>query len=403
MISLLRRISVIDLPLIVPCVGLILTGLIALYSITAGDNTPIWNSSFGKQVIWAISGIIAFIMIQSLPASMIQRCGPAIYGMSILLLIVVLLLPATKVHRWISLGFFQLQPSELAKLGTLLVCAEVLSRSDGRNPILTNFRLMFIILIPAALIAVEPDFSSATVLLFLALSLLFWRGFSLKIVLLGLIPCIAVAAGFHRWGIPVFILFLIIGWIVAKPRWWKALIFLTVNIISMFAGPHIWSALPLYQQQRLLIFLGLRSDPHGAAYQVIQSKLAIGSGGFLGKGLFQGSQTQLRFLPEQHTDFIFSVIGEELGFLGSLFVLTLFFLLFIRMLRLVARQRDSFSSYFILGALCMFAYQFAVNVGMTMGIFPVTGLPLPFLSYGGSSLIINLIIIGLVMRFSRRS
>jgi len=171
--------------------------------------------------------------------------------------------------------------------------------------------------------------------------------------------------------------------------------------LGLFA-PILWLKLEDYQRQRILSFLGLISDPHGNGYQIIQSKVAIGSGGFWGKGFIQGSQTQLRFLPEQHTDFIFSVLGEEFGFIGCFFVLALLFWIIRQGLITAEKARTRFESSVAIGCVTVIAYQCIVNIGMTLGFFPITGLPLPFLSYGGTSLWMVLVLIGLLSNISAR-
>ena len=187
-----------------------------------------------------------------------------------------------------------------------------------------------------------------------------------------------------------------------KPGLFKAMLFMVVNIIVGILTPLLWNQLHEYQRHRILTFLGIELDPHGFSYQVIQSKVAIGSGGFLGKGLLKGTQTQLRFLPEQHTDFVFSVIGEELGFLGSLLVMILFLVLLLRGIYIAAKVRNKFSGLMVIGATAILGYHIIVNIGMTVGMMPVTGLPLPFLSYGGSSLIVCMTLTGMIINASIR-
>ena len=173
-----------------------------------------------------------------------------------------------------------------------------------------------------------------------------------------------------------------------------------LNVAVGIIAPIAWNRLESYQQSRILTFLGLESDPHGIGYQVIQSKVAMGSGGFLGKGFMEGTQTQLRFLPEQHTDFIFSVIGEEFGFIGAFFVLLLFFIILLRGVAIAAKVRNRFTSLVIIGTVSVIALHVIINIGVTIGIMPVTGLPLPFLSYGGSAMWTFLFFIGLLLNGS---
>jgi len=174
------------------------------------------------------------------------------------------------------------------------------------------------------------------------------------------------------------------------------------NILIGIITPFLWRQLQAYQQHRILTFLGLEIDPHGVGYQIIQSKVAIGSGGFWGKGILNGSQTQLRFLPAQHTDFVFSVVGEELGFIGSVFILGLLLFLLLRGIYIASIVKNNFLSHLVMGAVVVLGFHIIINIGMTVGIMPVTGLPLPFLSYGGTFLITCLILIGFIIHASIR-
>ncbi len=181
-----------------------------------------------------------------------------------------------------------------------------------------------------------------------------------------------------------------------------SILIMVLNIAVGIVTPILWSHLRDYQKHRILTFLGLEMDPQGLSYQVIQSKVAIGSGGFLGKGLLKGTQTQLRFLPEQHTDFVFSVIGEELGFIGSLIVLILFLILLLRAIYVASKVRNKFSGLMVIGAATILGFHIVINIGMTVGMMPVTGVPLPFLSYGGSFLLVSMIFIGIIIHSSIR-
>jgi rod shape determining protein RodA len=200
-----------------------------------------------------------------------------------------------------------------------------------------------------------------------------------------------------------FAMICIAGLLVLFRRGLKiSFVIMLLNIMVGIITPLLWNQMHVYQKHRILTFLGLEMDPKGSGYQVIQSKVAIGSGGILGKGLFNGTQTQLRFLPAQHTDFVFSVIGEEAGFIGSFFVIILFLMLIIRGIHIASKVRNQFGSLLVLGAVTILGFHVVVNIGMTVGMMPVTGLPLPFLSYGGSFLIVCMILIGLIINASIR-
>ena len=205
-----------------------------------------------------------------------------------------------------------------------------------------------------------------------------------------------------------------------QPDLGSSMVLLAIFFVMMFAGganikllsglilsgvllaPIAWFSLEGFQKKRILVFLNPNMDPLGAGYHVIQSKIAVGSGGLLGKGLYRGTQNQLQFLPEQHTDFIFSVLGEELGFIGGILLLVLYLFLILRMLNIASKSKDLYGMLIIVGVITMFTFHIFINIGMTIGIMPITGLPLPFMSYGGSSFITNMIAVGLVLNVGMR-
>jgi rod shape determining protein RodA len=366
-----------------------LIGLICLYSATTGGGRPFLQTGFGRQIIWLMLGAGLWSIVICIPLRFYFQGAYFVYGLSLVFLVLVLFLGRGDVHRWISLGFFRFQPSEMAKLGTLLALARYMSHETAS--VLSRKRLagaFLFALFPVLLILYEPDVGTATVYVALLAGMVIWAGVTWNAVLWVTAPCVAIACGFHVLALIVF--FIILGIILWKRRvsWPQTATLAALCFTLARLAPSLWTRLEPYQQQRILIFLGMKSDPHGAAYQVIQSKVAIGSGGILGKGLMQGSQTQLRFLPEQHTDFIFSVLAEEMGFIGVLLALGVFLFLLLRVIRTARLARTSFSSLATIGIFSVLAYQWAVNVGMTVGLAPVTGLPLPFLSYGGSSLLL---------------
>ncbi len=345
-------------------IGLVIVGLICLYSATSGNSQPILKTDFGKQIIWSLIGLLVFMFFLFIPLKVFSRSSYILYGISLILLVVVFFGGSSGVHRWIVIGPFQFQPSELSKVATLLALARYFSQQRENVIGWKEFSIATCLgIIPLLLVLKEPDLGTALVFFVLLAVMVIWAGIKWKWVVLG-ISGLCFGLGFF--------------------------------------APAVWAKLEPYQQQRILIFLGMKSDPHGAAYQLIQSKVAIGSGGILGKGFLHGSQTQLRFLPEQHTDFIFSVLGEEFGFIGITIVLSLFLFLFFRMLFLAKTARDRFASFVVVGGVSILSFQCVVNVGMTVGLFPVAGLPLPFLSYGGSSFLMSMSLVGLAANVSGR-
>jgi len=380
-----------------------LCGLVAIYSATFVDSEA-GQLNFKKQVIWAILGLLVLAGTIFIPIRVLNKYAYPVYGISIFLLFMVLIIgTGAGTERWFALGPIRIQPAELTKVGTLLVLAKYLSKE---NRDLNNFReiaLAFsLVFLPFLLVMKQPDLGSALVFLALILPILHWAGLSSMVLFVLLAPLLSLVCAFNYYTF--LIAMLIISAVLFLSQ--RGLTFFLINfVLNIGVGvvtPIMWNLMKEYQQKRILTFLGLVTDPHGLGYQVIQSKVSIGSGGFLGKGFLQGTQTHLRFLPEQHTDFIFCVIGEEFGFLGIFTVFALFFYLIFKGLTVASEVKSKFSSLLVFGGVIIFLFQIVVNIGMTIGIMPVTGLPLPFLSYGGSALISNLVIVGLLLNASRK-
>ena len=403
MLSEHKSIRHLDFKLLATVVVLMLCGLIAIYSATFVDSQA-GQLNFKKQIIWGMLGLLVLVGTIFVPIRFLNKYAYTIYGISIFLLFVVLLIgTGAGTERWLELGPIRIQPAELAKVGTLLALAKYLSKENCN---LKNFREIAIsfslVFLPFLLVMKQPDLGSALVFLALILPILHWAGLSSMVLFVLLAPLLSLVCAFNYYTFLVAMLIISSVLFLSQRGLTFFLINFVLNIGVGVVTPIIWNLLKEYQQKRILTFLGLVTDPHGLGYQVIQSKVSIGSGGFLGKGFLQGTQTHLRFLPEQHTDFIFCVIGEEFGFLGICVVLTLFFYLIFKGLTIASEVKSKFSSLLVFGGVIIFLFQIVVNIGMTIGIVPVTGLPLPLLSYGGSSLISNLVIVGLLLNASRK-
>ena len=304
--------------------------------------------------------------------------------------------------RWLIIGPLRLQPSELAKLSTLLALARYLSqpRVDVNRP--RDFLLASaLLLLPFLLVVRQPDLGTALVFAAMALPVYYWSGLHTGNLFLILFPGLVMLASFNFYAFLGVMATLFLYLLISRRSMPVILFNFLLNVMIGLMTPVLWNHLKPYQQQRIRIFLRPEMDPLGAGYQIIQSKVAIGSGGLWGKGFMQGSQTQLRFLPEQHTDFIFAVIGEEFGFLGAVLTLLLFAFLLLRITQFAAQCRNPFFSLVSIGIGTILTFHVLVNIGMTLGFLPVTGLPLPFISYGGSAMVTNLAMIGLVLNFYR--
>jgi rod shape determining protein RodA len=373
-------------------------GFVNIYaSIYNPDTSTLFNfgSNYGKQLMYILSGLILGFSILLLDAKFFSVFSPIVYGVTMLLLIAVLVV-GRKVagnQAWIALGSFRLQPSELAKFGTSLLLARYIGNF---NPKFTDIKSIFfaglIIVFPLFLIMLQPDTGSALVflafmfplyreglsgyflLVFLGMIVLFIADFLVPISIL--IPIIVVIGGFF---------------VYMNRRKQKMMISIVIAIIVAIAYLFVVKlayekVLEPHQRTRIEIMLGLKTDPKGAGYNVIQSKIAIGSGQITGRGFLQGTQTKYGYVPEQSTDFIFSTIGEEWGFAGCVTVIGLYIFLLLRVINLAERQRSTFSRVYGYCVASIIFFHVFINIGMTIGIIPVIGIPLPFISYGGSSL-----------------
>jgi rod shape determining protein RodA len=387
--------------IVVVCVLiLVFLGLVAIYSVTTAVHTPEnLKDNFAKQIIWFAIGIMIASAIVITPMQSFYKHAYWLYGLGLFFLILVLFVGSGKgAHRWLAIGAVRFQPSEIAKVATILALARYITQEKtdlrSRKDIMIAFS---IILIPALLIIKEPDLGTAIVFLALIIPMLFWAGLSPFIIFVVAAPVITLISAFNVYSFTVTILLITATLLWRRSRLW---VFLTVFLVNITVGaltPKVWGGLRDYQRTRILTFVGIEQDPKGTGYQVNQSKVAIGSGGFWGKGWQEGTQTKLRFLPEQHTDFIFSVVGEEFGFVGVAIVLITFLILLWRGLLIAAAVKSRFTSLVVVGCVTVIAVHAIINIGMSVGIMPVTGIPLPFLSYGGSALWTNVILIGLIL------
>jgi len=300
-------------------------------------------------------------------------------------------------QRWINVLGFNVQPSEFAKIGIIITLAALLHKETA-NTIPKVLRALAITALPWFLVFVEPNLGTSLIFGAITLGMLYWANANLGWLVLLISP--VVSAILLNVSVPVWAVWVLgmfaIGWLTMPWSWLGGLGAVTLNLISGALGGMLWEFLKDYQKQRILMFLDPDQDPLEGGYHLIQSRIAIGAGGFWGKGLNQGSQTQLNFIPEQHTDFIFSAIGEELGFIGSVCVLFVFWLICLRLVIIAQNAKDNFGSLIAIGYLSMLVFQLVINVGMNIGIAPVTGIPLPLLSYGRSSLMANFIGLGIV-------
>ncbi len=382
-LRLLRRL---DWTLFAAVLLLCLYGLLMIHSATRPPDAPGFASPsefVERQALWLLIGLAAFILTISFDYGKIARWHIPIYTLVLILLVLVLRIgrAPTGAASWVALGGFRMQPSEFAKIAVILSLAALLShRIEAIHRLPVVVASLFIPAVPVLLVVLQPDFGTALVIIAI------WFG------------CLYLAGARLRHLAAVFAC----GLLLFAAMWYLDSLPLEQIRPAPLGKVLDHAGLQDYQKRRLTIFLNPQADPLGAGYHVIQSRLAIGSGQLLGRGLFHGTQSRLHFIPERHTDFIFSVVGEELGLLGALAMLLLYFLLFWRGLRIALRARDHLGSLLAAGAISMLIFHTLINIGMSLGIMPVTGLPLPFVSYGGSNLLTSSIAFGLLQNVHMR-
>ncbi len=402
-IRLRVRVPAIDGPLAFAALGLVVMGLLTVYSATSvpGMHQGLWM----KQLAWAGVALGCACLVASIPFRVYDTLAWPLYGVSLLLLALVLVMGTTALgaKRWLDVGPLKFQPSEIAKIATVLVLAR---RFDDPKLDLSRFRYWFpavlITLVPLALVAKEPDLGTSLSFPAILVAMVFWAGMPPGQLVLGLTPVLNAVLFFVTGSLWWFMGLFVVLLGVIRPRVPLLVLVLVLNGAVAFALPHLWNHLADYQKRRIETFLNPGNDPYGAGYQIIQSKIAIGSGGVTGKGYLKGTQKALAFLPMRHTDFIYSVVGEELGLVGALIVVLLYALLILRGFRLALVARSGFASLMTVGLVTALFYHIMVNMLMTIGWAPVTGLPLPLLSYGGTALIVNGVQLGLLQNVALR-
>jgi rod shape determining protein RodA len=337
-------------------------GLVTVLSATHAPERLV-SSLFVRQVMWSGVGVVALLLAISFDYHWLERYAWVFYSIGLLALLLIPLVGASGggARRWISLGPFTVQPSEFVKVALVVAVAGVLHRDVGEGALpLRRLRAPLLLLLPIVFLVLrQPDLGTAVVLVITMAAMLVVAGLRLRLILA--------------------------TFMVAAP-----------------VVPFLWSYLKPYQQRRILTFIDPQADPLGSGYHIIQSKIAIGSGMFAGKGYLQGTQNQLNFLPEQHTDFIFSVFAEEWGFAGAALLLALYAVLLTRCILVASRARDTFGALLAAGLTGIVFSQVLINIGMATGSLPVVGITLPFFSYGGSSLVVCMMAMGLLMNVSMR-
>lgn len=387
--------SQIDWSLLVLTIGLTVVGGIMIRSTELKDGLVDW---IGHWWVGAIGVAIALWIARRRYDAMLGWYW-VIYAITNISLIAVMIIGTVGLgaQRWISIGGITIQPSEFAKLGLIITLAALLHQRTAKT-IPAVIATLAIVAVPWALVFLQPDLGTSLVFGAISFAMLYWAKARVEWLVLMVSPLVSTLLfnlflpGWFAWTA----LMVVFAWRSLPWQFLGALGAVVINLVSGGLGQVLWNVLQDYQKDRLILFLDPSKDPLGGGYHLIQSRIAIGAGQLWGRGLNQGTQTQLNFIPEQHTDFIFSAIGEELGFIGAIAIIAIFWLICLRLVIIAQNAKDNFGSLLAIGVLAMLVFQVTVNIGMTIGVAPVTGIPLPWLSYGRSALLTNFIAIGLV-------
>jgi rod shape determining protein RodA len=350
-----------DWLLLLATIILCIIGVLLIYSATSGPYTEVKQGLYLKQIYWIFVGLIIMILIISIDYHHLARWSPVLYIFNLLTLVYVLYASGSNVKRWIRFLGMNVQPSEFTKFCLILLLAQLFKEKKYRDISMKSFIFAFVLtLIPTFMILKQPDLGTSILLIPLLLAILYISGFR-------------------------------ISWLLG-----------IIGIGMGIGPPFLWLGLKPYQKNRILSFINPNLDPLGAGYQVTQSKIAVGSGGLWGQGFLCGTQCRLKFIPQHHTDFIFSLLAEEWGLLGSLLVIGIFLFLLLKGLDICVNAKDRLGIIISYSVVVTLALHIIINIGMVIGIMPVTGIPLPFISYGGSAMVGNLIAIGLLQNIKMR-
>lgn len=433
--EMLGRLRRLDIPLLLATYGLLAIGVVFIHSSNAAAGAPVVQQEYIRQIVWALVGSALLFVVASANFDILRRISQPAYVAIIVLLVLTLMFGrvVNGARRWIGIAGMGMQPSEFAKIALVILLARLMeSAGPDIRRVGRLLLLLLVTLVPTLLVLVQPDLGTAVsfipVLLAMALAagaavhhLAFFAITSALTLIIAVLPSVGehvVPAASNVLGVfaqPVFVAIIagafigvvvvsLLAWMITRRRMFSWVSFASgIGASSVIGGFLIQQVLRPYQIMRMIVFLDPQIDPRGAGWHTIQSLTAVGSGGFAGKGLFQGTQSQYQYLPLQSTDFIFSILAEEWGFLGALLLFALYGFVLFRGLVIAIRVRDQFAALVATGVTTLLAFHFFVNVGMTIGIMPITGIPLWLVSFGGSSLWSAMIGIGLLIGISARS
>lgn len=378
-----------------------------VYSAGRTDVPTYVGGLYKPQIVWLILGLATAYGVTRTSVRLIQWLTVPAYALSLILLGLTLVIgtgagTAAGTKSWLAIGGVRIgQPSELAKVTVVLMLAQVLAaRRDSPTSLLDLWKPAIIVGVPWLMIMAQPDLGSGIAFIGIFFAMLYWSGVAWPLLLLLASPAISLVLSFSTglWGAWFLVLLALV--LYYRPFLVEGIVLMLMNVATGVVAPVLWEKLKPYQQNRLKVFLDPSFDPKASGYQVIQSKISIGSGGLFGKGFTEGTQKRLAFLPAQHTDFIFAVLGEELGFIGVMFTLSLLTFLLLRCTKIAERANDAFGGLLAFGLMASWLVHVLVNVGMTLNLMPITGIPLPFFSYGGSFMLATWLAVGILMRVS---
>jgi rod shape determining protein RodA len=424
----IKEILDIDFFILLPVTALMVVGILFIYSSGITSSGVSVSNEYFRQIMWASAGLVIVLVLSMVNYRRFYNISLYLY-LLVLIPLVYTIFFGRVIHgtRWIRIGSFGIQISEFAKIATIIFLARYLTDSKRSvHPFLRFAISCLIVVIPMGIVLIQPDLGTSLVFIPVLLSMVYVAGISMRYIAFT-VACIAFTGLFMvlplwqtyilRKPVPAFVLFTnprliaivilalgavasiaLFGYIKYKKRYFFWMIYIVaIFVLSLGASYAARMFLKPYQIMRLIVFLDPNIDPRGAGWNIIQSIIAIGAGGLSGQGYLQGTQSHYRFLPEQSTDFIFSIFSEEAGFIGGIVVFALYMVICLRLLRIVKTTADPFAVYISPGLTGMYSFHFILNVGMTMGIMPITGIPLLFMSYGGSSLLSAMAGIGLVL------
>lgn len=395
-----------DPGLVLALLGLSVFGIAMIYSAgVLNIPSPVTRGAWIRQSVWLVLALVTFTAVTRIPLRWYEWAAYPAFVLSAVVLAATLVVgtgagTAQGVKSFLSIGGFRFQPAEVAKVATILALARLFSSREAPAGLKDLLPAAALVGVPLGLVILQPDLGTALAFIGILFAALYWAGTPVGMLLLLASPGVALILSFDTRVWSAYMVVLVIGLYLYRFRLYlvESVAVVLANLVAGTVAQPLWNSLADYQRNRLLVFLDPSVDPRGAGWHLIQSKVAIGSGGLLGKGFTLGTQKRLDFLPEQHTDFIFSVIGEELGFLGTTVALLLFGYVLYRLVRMAEQAPDPFAGIVIFGILGAWIVHIFVNVGMTVGLVPVTGIPLPFVSYGGSFLLMSWVAAALAVR-----